>query len=142
MRHNLCCGCNWFIDGFAGWRFLGLNKSLSMQENVNVVSPASTALPNGSTIVAGSQDIVRDRFGTTNLFNGAQIGGVGEYRFGRWCVNLRTSIALGGTEQFVNVSRLNDIDGAGHGPYDLAGRLANAVVEHWTAHPQHGEHGG
>ena len=104
LRRNLCCGCNWFIDGFVGWRLLGLNEGMSMQENVDIVSPATTVTPNGGTIVAGSQDIVRDRFATTNLFNGAQIGGVGEYRFGRWFVNLRSSIALGGTQQFVNIS--------------------------------------
>lgn len=98
LRRNLCCGCNWFIDGFAGWRMLGLNESLAMSENLTVISSANPALP------AGSRFLVGDRFGTTNLFNGAQIGAIGEYRLGRWIFDLRTSVALGGTMQFANIS--------------------------------------
>jgi hypothetical protein len=98
LRRNLCCGCNWFIDGFAGWRLLGLNESLSMTENLAIYSSANPALPSGTTF------LVHDRFGTSNLFNGGQIGVIGEYRFGRWSINVREGIALGGTQQFVNVS--------------------------------------
>ncbi|HTU20456.1 MAG TPA: BBP7 family outer membrane beta-barrel protein [Gemmataceae bacterium] len=98
LRRNLFCGCNWYIDGFVGWRLLGLNESLSMNENLAVVSSSNPNLPAGSTF------LVHDRFGTSNLFNGAQIGSIGEYRFGRWFVNVRGSVALGGTQQFVNIS--------------------------------------
>jgi hypothetical protein len=98
LRRNLLCGCNWFIDGFVGWRLLGLNESLSMTENLAVVSSTNPSLPAGSTFV------VNDRFGTSNLFNGGQIGLAGEYRLGRWFMNARTSIALGGTQQVVNIS--------------------------------------
>ncbi|MGH7172805.1 MAG: BBP7 family outer membrane beta-barrel protein [Gemmataceae bacterium] len=98
LRRNLWCGCNWFIDGFIGWRMVGLNESLSMNENLAVASSANPSLPAGTTF------LVHDRFGTSNLFNGAQIGGIGEYRFGRWFVNVRGSVALGGTQQVVNIS--------------------------------------
>jgi hypothetical protein len=98
LRRNLLCGCNWFIDGFAGWRMLGLNESLSLRENLAVVTSSNPNLPAGTTFV------VNDRFATTNLFNGAQIGAAGEYRLGRWCVDVRGSVALGGTEQFVAIS--------------------------------------
>ena len=98
LRRNLCCGCNWFIDGFAGWRTVGLNESLGLRENLGVYSSSNPALPAGTTFV------VNDRFATSNLFNGAQIGGIGEYRMGRWYADLRASVALGGTEQFVSIS--------------------------------------
>jgi hypothetical protein len=98
LRRNLFCGCNWFIDGFIGWRLLGLNEGLAMTEKLGVVSSVNPALPAGSTF------LVHDRFGTSNLFNGGQIGAIGEYRFGRWSIGLRESIGLGGTQQFVNIS--------------------------------------
>jgi len=98
LRRNLFCGCNWFIDGFAGWRLLGLNESLSMTENLAVYNSTNPTLPAGTTFR------VNDRFGTSNLFNGGQIGVIGELRFGRWSINVRESIALGSTMQYVNVS--------------------------------------
>jgi len=98
LRRNLFCGCNWYIDAFAGWRLLGLNESLSMNENLAVVSSVNPSLPAGSTFQ------VHDRFATSNLFNGGQIGLMGEYRIGRWSIDARNSLALGGTEQYVNVS--------------------------------------
>ena len=98
LRRNLCCGCNWSIDGFAGWRTVGLNESLGLRENLGVISSSNPNLPAGTTFV------VNDRFATTNLFNGAQIGGIAEYRIGRWSADVRASVALGGTEQFVAIS--------------------------------------
>ncbi|HZV04256.1 MAG TPA: BBP7 family outer membrane beta-barrel protein [Gemmataceae bacterium] len=117
LRRNLFCGCNWFIDGFAGWRLLGLNESLSMRENLGIFSSTNPNLPTGSTFV------VSDRFATSNLFNGGQVGAVGEVRFGRWSVDLRTSIALGGTQQNVNISGSTSSQGPGIVPVTLPGGL-------------------
>lgn len=117
LRRNLFCGCNWFIDGFAGWRLLGLNESLTMRENLAVVSSSNPSLPAGSTFN------VSDRFATSNLFNGAQIGAIGEYRIGRWSLDLRTSIALGGTQQNVNISGSTSSQGPGIVPTTLPGGL-------------------
>jgi hypothetical protein len=97
LRSNLCCGCNWFIDGLVGWRMLGLTESLNIQENLTVFNSLNPALPAGSTFV------VADRFGTNNLFNGAQIGGIGEYRLGRWIFDVRSTVALGVTQQTVDI---------------------------------------
>src|SRR5262249_6651585 len=117
LRRNLFCGCNWFIDGFAGWRLLGMNEALSMRENLGVFSSTNPNLPTGATFT------VADRFATSNLFNGAQIGAVGEYRFGRFSVDLRTSIALGGTQQNVNISGSTSSQGPGIVPLTLPGGL-------------------
>jgi len=98
LRSNLCCGCNWFIDGLAGFRYLGLHDSLRAQENLAVISSQNPNLPVGSTFV------VTDRFSTQNNFYGGQIGGIGEYRIGRWSVDLRTTVAFGVTQQSVDIS--------------------------------------
>jgi hypothetical protein len=117
LRRNLLCGCNWFIDGFVGWRLLGLNEALTVRENLAVVSSANPALPAGSTFA------VTDRFGTSNLFNGGQIGVIGEYRLGRWSVNVRDSVAVGGTMQFVNISGSTFSQGPGIPATTAAGGL-------------------
>jgi hypothetical protein len=98
LRRNLLCGCNWYVDGFIGWRLLGLNESLKAQENLAVAASTNRGLPAGSTFV------VTDKFGTTNLFNGGQIGAIAEYRLGRWFVDLRTSVGVGGTMQHVSIN--------------------------------------
>lgn len=98
LRRNLFCGCNWYIDAFAGWRMLGLNEALTIRENLAVVSSTNPSVPAGTTF------IVTDRFATTNLFNGGQIGGIAEYRLGRWSFDLRSSIAVGGTQQNVSIN--------------------------------------
>jgi hypothetical protein len=97
LRSNLCCGCNWFIDGLVGWRMLGLQESVNIQENLTVASSLNPALPTGSTFV------VADNFRTYNLFNGAQIGGVGEYRLGRWIFDVRSTVALGVTQSTIDI---------------------------------------
>ncbi len=117
LRRNLCCGCNWFIDGFAGWRLLGLNESLSMNENLAIISSANPSLPAGSTFQ------VHDRFGTSNLFNGGQIGVIGEYRFGRWSIDVREGVALGGTQQYANISGSTTTAGPGVFPTTSPGGL-------------------
>jgi hypothetical protein len=117
LRRNLFCGCNWFIDGFAGWRMLGLNESLTMTENLAIVNSTNPSLPIGSTFV------VTDRFSTSNLFNGAQIGGIGEYRVGRWYADVRASIALGGTQQVVNIAGSTVSQAPGFAPTTSTGGL-------------------
>lgn len=117
LRRNFFCGCNWFIDGFAGWRLLGLNESLSINENLAVVTSANPALPAGSTF------LVHDGFNTSNLFNGGQIGVIGEYRIGRFSIDVRDALALGGTMQYANVSGSTTTAGPGVLPTTLPGGL-------------------
>ena len=100
-----------------GLALLGLNESLSMTENLAVVNSTNPALPAGSTF------LVNDRFGTSNLFNGGQIGAIGEYRIGRFSFDLRTSLGLGGTQQFVNVSGSTMTAGPGILPTTSPGGL-------------------
>jgi hypothetical protein len=98
VRHNCFCGPNWFLDGLAGWRLLGLNESLTLRENLNVVSSTNANLP------AGSSFFVTDRFATNNLFNGGQIGGIFGYRWRRWVCDIRSTVAVGGVQEYVNIS--------------------------------------
>jgi hypothetical protein len=95
LRSNLCCGCNYFVDGLLGFRYMGLNDSLAIAENLTVTAPGPF---NGAT----SQ--VFDRFATQNRFYGTQFGFAGEYRFGRGVVGGRSVIALGVNQQIVDIA--------------------------------------
>ncbi len=82
LRRKLCCGPNYWFDGLIGYRHLSLSDYVSIAENIG---PRS----NGAGVSAGNT-IVRDYFGTNNIFNGVQVGIEAEWRF-------RPRLTLGGT---------------------------------------------
>ncbi len=95
--------CNsWHVDGIAGFRYLRLDESLTITENLQVqdLPPdlANRGLPAGGTIY------LQDRFAALNNFYGAQIGLLTELRIKRWFVNLTGKIAFGATQQQVSIS--------------------------------------
>jgi hypothetical protein len=101
LRSNLCCGCNWYFDGLLGFRYLALDETLNVNENLTTL----TAIPFGSlTIPSGSSVALADHFGTHNRFYGTQIGGYGEYKYGPWSVGMKATVALGTTQQTVDIS--------------------------------------
>jgi hypothetical protein len=102
-RHRLLCGCNYYLDVFAGFRYLDLNENLGVTEFINVLSdqPALSLVP--PTVPAGTQIVVFDRFETHNRFYGGQVGLEGEYSAGRFFVNFRPKVALGVTEQRLDI---------------------------------------
>jgi hypothetical protein len=91
LRKNCLCGPNGYIDLLVGYRMLGLDESLTITENL--VSLAGDA----------SRFFVRDHFGAQNRFYGGQVGGVGEYRLGNWTFGARLEVALGNSQQMVNI---------------------------------------
>jgi hypothetical protein len=94
-RHNFCCGCNWYVDGLVGFRYLGLNESVSVAENLTIIAPGP---------FQGTTALVNDRFATQNRFYGTQLGFAGEYRFDRFFVGGRAVIGLGPTQQIVDIT--------------------------------------
>jgi hypothetical protein len=111
VRSNLWCGCNCYIDGLVGFRYLGLDESLSVDENLTVL------LPGGG----GFQ--VNDRFGVHNNFYGTQVGLAGEYRYGPWSVGLKGTVALGPTQQIVDITGNTRISSPGAAPANFNGGL-------------------
>jgi hypothetical protein len=91
-RCNLCCGCNYRLDLFGGFRYLDLDEFLNITETgLNAVN-APPPFP-------GDRFVVTDYFGTRNQFYGGQVGFLGEYDRGPWSVEARAQIALGDTHQ-------------------------------------------
>lgn len=111
LRRNLCCGCDWYVDGLLGFRYLGLKESVSIDENLTVLMPG------------GGGFLVHDRFGTRNNFYGTQLGAYGEYRWGRFSLGVKGAVALGTTEQIVDISGSTRITSPGSNPANFPGGL-------------------
>jgi hypothetical protein len=96
LRTNLlngCCGCfSYSMDGYTGFRGLGLDEKLSIAENLTSLLPD---MP-GSISVA-------DRFRTQNRFYGGQIGLDSELRWGRLFLDVNGRLALGDVVQIVDI---------------------------------------
>ena len=97
LRRRLCADECGRIDGLLGYRYMRLRDVTSIQENLLSTDPQEFAAPLNTRIN------VFDRFETINTFNGAQVGLIGERRFGRWIGSLRTMLAFGVTQQTVKI---------------------------------------
>ena len=98
FRRNLCCGCDYRLDGLFGFRYLELDESLTIGEML-AVAP-------GVPVFGGDRITVLDNFATHNRFYGGQVGLDGEIRRGRWFADVRGKVALG------DVQQVTDINGA------------------------------
>ena len=108
LRFNLCCssGCytnNCFpglsgpggsrIDLLLGYRYLRLADGVSVNENLTSLQPN---LP--------GTFLVNDSFRTVNQFNGIDFGALMQVYRGRWSLELIYRLALGNTNQLVNIN--------------------------------------
>jgi hypothetical protein len=96
VRHPLCCGCSYRLDGLAGFRYLDLTEGLHISEDI-ITSPTQSVFPN-------SRVQVSDRFDTHNQFYGGQVGMDGEIYRGRFFLGLRGKVALGDTHETLNIN--------------------------------------
>ncbi|MBL8824753.1 MAG: BBP7 family outer membrane beta-barrel protein [Planctomycetia bacterium] len=107
FRFNLCNNfppcrrTHWNIDGYAGVKYLGFDETLNITENINVLN--DFVIDPNTTLLQGTQFFVQDRFSTQNAFIGGNIGLISEARMGRFFIEMRTGIALGGTQQTVTI---------------------------------------
>jgi hypothetical protein len=104
LRSNLWCCCNGYIDALVGYRYLGLKESLDINENLTVLLPG------------GGGFLIHDHFGTQNNFYGTQVGVAGEYRWGDWSLGFKGTVALGPTQQIVDISGNSRISSPGGSP--------------------------
>jgi hypothetical protein len=101
FRHNLWCGPWCRLDMIEGFRFVGLDESLQVAElRTDLTSPPSSPV------------LVDDRFRTSNRFYGAQVGGLSEFHFGRWYVDVNGKVALGSVHQVVDINGVSSVNGA------------------------------
>lgn len=88
----------WNIDSFIGVKYMGLDESLSVTENLTVL----TTVP--GQVEAGDRFFVNDSFMTRNNFIGCNIGLMSEMRLGRFFFDTHGAIAFGGNSQEVFIT--------------------------------------
>jgi hypothetical protein len=89
---NLCRDCSYRLDLLAGFRYLELKDLLSIVAQTNVFPPTGPSITS-----------VADNFTTRNRFYGGQIGAVADFWCGRWLLDFRGKVALGGINRFVAI---------------------------------------
>jgi hypothetical protein len=94
------CGNRLRVDVLAGFRYLNLNESLTLTEDVVRL----TTNPMFPDEIAGTHVVNSESFSTNNNFYGGQIGAIASYRWNRWTADLRTTVALGTTTERLEIS--------------------------------------
>jgi hypothetical protein len=87
----------WKVNALAGFRYLDLDESLKITENIQGLPTAPPPFTNQTITVF-------DRFATHNQFYGGQIGVDGHYLYGPWSVDVRAKLGLGATEQTLDIN--------------------------------------
>jgi hypothetical protein len=88
------------IDFIVGYRYLSLEDQLAFNESVSFLSPTTGTVN------------VNEHFNTSNDFHGVDLGYVYDLQSRRWGLELTTKVALGNTQQSVNIGGSNSV-GAG-----------------------------
>src|SRR5262249_6538754 len=110
LRKNCLCGCYYRADLLAGFRYLDLEESLRIREDIQAnIDPRVLANQHDPVVqrlaqINGSQQIVIDQFSTRNRFYGGQLGTAIEFRRGPWSLDFRGKVGLGVTHQTVDIS--------------------------------------
>src|SRR5262249_21489944 len=89
-------GCDYKVDVLGGFRYLDLDESITIQENIQGLAGAPAPFTNAQTTVV-------DRFATHNQFYGGQLGVDSEFRRGAWSLGLRGKLGLGNTPQRLTI---------------------------------------
>ncbi len=109
---GLCSGCNYWVQTLVGFRYLQLNEGVGVTENTSI----NAALPRGAPFFGGNTISINDQFDTRNNFYGGQVGLRGEIRSGRVFLEAQTKLALGVTNQVVDIQGSTSITPPGGPP--------------------------
>jgi hypothetical protein len=96
-RCCVCATCDRQITALAGFRYLDLNESITITENVMGLSTAPPPLTNTNSTVF-------DYFATHNHFYGGQVGLESRWLRGPWSLDVRGKVALGATTQDLTIN--------------------------------------
>lgn len=132
LRKNWLCGCNYRVDLLGGFRYLDLEESLRIREDIQAnINPQFLANQDDPDIQRlatfnGANLIVVDQFRTRNQFYGGQLGTAVELRRGRWVLDCRAKVGLGVTHQTVDISGSTTVTRAGGAQQFFSGGLLTA----------------
>jgi hypothetical protein len=101
------------IDVIGGYRYLSLDERILIRENLRSLLSTDP----------GTFDI-QDRFDTSNEFHGGDLGFVWEWESSQWSLELLSKMAIGRTNQRVNVRGQTTVGDAGASFTEQGGLLA------------------
>ncbi len=116
FRKGICRTCDRTTGWFAGYRHLNLTERLTIAETITASGPLSPD-PIGTKI------FVQDRFETRNQFHGGQVGGFWNRKFDRFDWDLRAGVALGVTQQTVEIDGFQQRTRPGQATQNFRGGL-------------------
>jgi hypothetical protein len=103
LVYNLLrCDCI-SIDLLGGFRYLSLQENMQIND-ATIVGPAGVGFFQGNVFGQGAGLTSTDLFETENRFYGGQFGAKMELRFGSWYILSKAKIALGATNQEIDIS--------------------------------------
>lgn len=85
-------------DILGGFRYLGQKDELRFSQSSTILVPGGLGFL-GKTALPPNIVSLKDFFETNNHFYGGQVGLRGEYRAGRWILNLSSAVGVGATCQ-------------------------------------------
>jgi hypothetical protein len=123
FRNNLYCGPKYNLDFVWGYRQLGLDESLNLNESLVVVRDRTDPTTGAVLVPAGTTILGNDRFSVTNRFYGGQVGLDCDCSWQSWSLNLKTKLGLGSTQQVVDITGSRVLTVPGQAPVVSAGNL-------------------
>jgi len=119
-RRNISCDCCNRIDALVGFRYLQLDDSLEIFEDLTT----EAGDPLANTLPVGTRFQVYDSFRTRNEFYGGQVGLAGEHRRGGgFYVGWRVLVGLGTTHKEATIDGSTTITPPGGASTTYAGGL-------------------
>jgi hypothetical protein len=96
----------WKVNGLVGFRQLSLREDLSHVTTVSNLAPGGASLFLTTPVEPGFTVTTSDSFGTSNLFNGAQVGARIDRRWGVFILEVTGKVALGSMHQEATIQGL------------------------------------
>jgi hypothetical protein len=119
----LCSGCCYRVRLLGGFRYLNLDESLDIREDIAFGPDVSTVFGNDFAFLNNATAVVLDSFHTRNQFYGGQLGLATQFRLGTWTVDLFGKVGLGATQQRVTIDGSQQINSPLLGPRSFRGGL-------------------
>jgi hypothetical protein len=111
-------------DWFLGFRYMDLRESLDILQSSQILAGGVASFL-GNTVGPPNVENLRDTFATQNFFWGGQLGSRWQLCRGPWLLDVLGKLALGGTQQIINVGGTTTLVGpsAVNGSQTAAGGL-------------------
>ena len=119
VRKAFCRDCTGGTGWFAGYRHLNLTETLSITEFITASGPLASD-------PVGTKVVVNDTLQTRNRFHGAQVGWWKQSRAGILDIDTRVGLAMGVTNQIVDIGGFQQRTRPGQATQNFVGGLLAA----------------